>query len=87
MVSQLRRGGFGSWARSEVKECWQMRSRLMGERTCKFCSKSNVWTRWRCRRCCSDIPAGLQGKYRQAVAAKLGEWSTDSRQENSEPGS
>ena len=26
----------------------------------------------------SNIPAGLQGKYRQAVAAKWGEWSTGS---------
>ena len=48
------------------------------EWTCKFCSESNVWTRWRCRRCYSNIPAGLQGKYRQAVAAKSGEWSTGS---------
>ena len=49
------------------------------EWTCKFCSESNVWTRWRCRRCYSNIPAGLQGKYRQAVAAKAGEWSTVGR--------
>ena len=48
------------------------------EWTCKFCSESNVWTRWRCRRCYSKIPAGFQGKYRQAVAAKSGEWSTGS---------
>ena len=46
------------------------------EWTCKFCSESNVWTRWRCRRRYSNIPAELQGKYRQAVAAKSGEWST-----------
>ena len=32
---------------------------------CKFCSETNVWTRWRCRRCCANLPAGLQGKYRQ----------------------
>ena len=37
---------------------------------CKFCSEINVWTWWRCRRCDSHIPAGLQGKYRQAVSAK-----------------
>ena len=48
------------------------------EWTCKFCSESNVWTRWRCRRCYSNIPTGLQGKYRQAVAAKSVEWSTGS---------
>ena len=41
------------------------------EWTCKFCSESNVWTRWRCRRCYSNIPAGLHGKYRQAVTAKV----------------
>ena len=40
------------------------------EWTCKFCSESNVWTRWRCRRCYSDIPAGLRGKHWQAVAAR-----------------
>ena len=44
------------------------------EWTCQFCSESNVWTRWRCRRCYHNIPAGLSGKYKQAVAAK-GEWS------------
>ena len=37
-----------------------------------------MWTRWRCRRCYQDIPAGLREKYRQAVAAKKGEWSTGS---------
>ena len=35
-------------------------------------------TRWRCRRCHRDIPAGLRGKYRQVNAAKTGEWSTGS---------
>ena len=45
---------------------------------CKFCSESNVQTRWRCRRCYHDIPAGLRGKYRQPIAARTGEWSTDS---------
>ena len=48
------------------------------EWTCKFCSESNVWTRWRCRRCESNIPTGLYGKYRRAIAAKSGEWSTGS---------
>ena len=37
-----------------------------------------MWMKWRCRRCYSNIPAGLQGKYRQAVAAKSGAWSTGS---------
>ena len=37
-----------------------------------------MWTRWRCRRCYNDIPAGLRGKYRQAIAARTGEWSTGS---------
>ena len=45
------------------------------EWTCKFCSESNVWTRWRCRRCYSNISAE---KHRQAVAAKSGEWSAGS---------
>ena len=48
------------------------------EWTCKFCSESNVWTRWRCRRCYHNIQAVLYGKYRQAVAAKSGEWSPGS---------
>ena len=60
---------------------------------CKFCSESNVWTRWRCRRCYSDIPAGLRGKYKQAIAAKSGEWSRlhdverEGRRTNQESGS
>ena len=37
-----------------------------------------MWTRWRCSRCYTNIPAGLCGKYRQAVAARTGEWSTGS---------
>ena len=37
-----------------------------------------MWTRWRCRRCYNNIPAGLRGKYRQAVAVKSGEGSTGS---------
>ena len=32
------------------------------EWTCKFCSESNVMTRWRCRRCYNNITAGLHGK-------------------------
>ena len=80
MVSKLRRGVLGSQERSELKEFWQMQSRLMGEGSGRANSVQNRmrWTRWRCRRCCSNIPAGLQGKYRQAVAAKSGEWSTGS---------
>ena len=48
------------------------------EWSCKFCSESNVWTRWRCRRCYHVIPAVLRGKKRQAAAARNGEWSTGS---------
>ena len=44
----------------------------------KFCSESNVWTKWRCRRCYNDIPAGLRGKYSQAIAASTRECSTGS---------
>ena len=40
---------------------------------CIFCSESNVWTRWRCRRCHTNIAAGLWEKYRQVVAARTGE--------------
>ena len=53
------------------------------EWTCKFCSESNVWTRWRWRRCYHNIPAALYGKYGQAVAAK-GEWSTGSSRSSGE---
>ena len=35
-------------------------------------------TRWRCRRCCYNIPASLYGKKKQAVAAKSGDWSAGS---------
>ena len=48
------------------------------EWTCKFSSESNVWTRWRCRCCYNYLPTGLRGKYRQAIAARVGEWSTGS---------
>ena len=72
----------GSWipGKEWAKESWQMRSQVTAERRwpCKFCLESNVWMRWRCRRFYSDIPAELQGKYRQAVAAKSGEWSAGS---------
>ena len=44
----------------------------------KFCSESNVWKRWRCRRCYNYIPAGLCGNHRQAVAARTVERSTGS---------
>ena len=75
-----RRRSHGCRARSGPKVFWQKQSHLSGrqEWTCKFCSESNVWTRWRCRRCYHNIPTGLHGKYRQAVAAKSGEWSTGS---------
>ena len=45
---------------------------------CKFSSETNVWTRWRCRRCYSNVPAGLQGKHKQALFAKNKEWSSGS---------
>ena len=41
MVSKLRRGVLGSRARSELKECWQMRSRLVGERSGRANSVQN----------------------------------------------
>ena len=53
---------------------------------CKFCSETNVWTRWRCRRCYSNIPAGLQGKHRQAVSAKNEGWSSGSSSSSGEEG-
>ena len=38
---------------------------------CKFCSETNVWTRCRCRRCFSNILAGLQRKHMEAVFARV----------------
>ena len=40
--------------------------------------KTNVWTRWRCRRCGNNIPTGLQGKHKQAVYAKNEGWCSGS---------
>ena len=48
------------------------------EWTCKFCSKTNVCTRWRCRRCGNNIPSGLQAKHEQALHAKSKEWYSGS---------
>ena len=72
----------GSWIPGEERAQRVLASAICvdgrKEWTCKFCSESNVWTRWRYRRCLNGIPAGLRGKYRQAVAARSGEWSTGS---------
>ena len=92
-------GGFqtqrrGSWILGEYRAKRVLASAISidgrKEWTCKFCSESNVWTRWLCRRCYRDIPAGLRGKYRQAIAARTGERSTGSstssrEAENKEP--
>ena len=37
---------------------------------CCFCSKTNVWTRSKRRRCETNISSVLQGKYKQAVSTK-----------------
>ena len=73
----------GCRARSGSKGFWQKAITIDGRKewTCKFCSESNVWTRWRCYH---DIPAGLHKKKRQAVAAKAGEWSTRSSSSSGE---
>ena len=70
MVSKPRRVVLGFRARSELKRVLESAISIdrRKEWTCKFCSESSVWTSWRCRRCCSNIP----------VAAKSGEWSTGS---------
>ena len=46
--------------------------------TCKFCSEANAWTGWCCRRCFSNIPAGLQGKHKKAISAKNKGWYSGS---------
>ena len=38
----------------------------------------NAWTRWRCRRCFSNIPASLQGKHKHAIFAKNKGWYSGS---------
>ena len=48
------------------------------EWSCKSCSETNVWTRWRCCWCHTNIPSGLQRKYGQAVSAKAGVYSSGS---------
>ena len=48
------------------------------EWTCKFCSGTNVWTQWRCRRCGNNIPKGPRGKHKQAMYAKNKEWYSGS---------
>ena len=48
------------------------------ERIGKFCSETNVWIRWCCRRCFSNIAAGLQRKHKEAVFAKNKEWCSGS---------
>ena len=48
------------------------------ELICKFCSETNMWTRWRCRRCFSHISAGLQGKHKKAIFAKNKGWYSGS---------
>ena len=80
MVSKRREGVCGSQEKRGRKEFWQVRSRLMGESSgfVNSARSQNVWTRWRCRRCVNNIPAGLRGKYRQVVAARTGESSTGS---------
>ena len=69
----------GSWIPGKEREerflASAMSTDVRKDGTCKFCSESNVWTRWRCRRCYHDIPAGLRGKHRQAIAGRTGEWS------------
>ena len=42
------------------------------EWSCRFCSETNVWTRSKCRRCQTNVPSVLQGKYKQAVSIKAG---------------
>ena len=80
----------GSWIPGKEREEGVLASAISTDvrkdGTCKFCSESNVWTRWRCRRCYHDIPTGLRGMYRQAIAGRTGEWSavslTSSREED-----
>ena len=80
MVFKRREGVRGSKVEERAEKVLASAISIGGrqEWTCKFCSASNVWTRWRCSRCYHDIPAALRGKYRQAIAARTGERSTGS---------
>ena len=49
-----------------------------GSGSANYVRKRTWWTRWRCRRCRTNIPAGLQEKYRQAVSAIAGVCSSGS---------
>ena len=78
MVSKLSSGVLGSRARSELKECWQMRSRLMGERSGRANSVQN-------RMCGRGGVAGdatvtsrrgCTGSTGRRSLQKSGEWST-----------
>ena len=59
----------GSWIpgkeRAEKVQAGAIKIDKRKEWICKFCSQSNVWTRWRWRRCYKNIPAGLRGKHRR----------------------
>ena len=86
MVTKRREGVRGSRAKNGRKKVLAGAITIDGrkERTCKFCSESNVWTRWHCRPCSNNILAGLWGKSRQAVAARTGEGSTGSSSSSGE---
>ena len=92
MVPKLRRGIRGSRARSEPKECWQMRSQLMAGRSgrvhsvlSQMCGRGGV-----AGDVTENIPAGLQAggrcKVRRTVYRLFDvEWG--GRQKRSESGS
>ena len=43
---------------------------------CRFCSETNVWSGAECRRCKTDIPAGLHAKHLQAASSRnVRSWS------------
>ena len=74
MVSKRREGVRGSLGESERREFWRRAIAVDGRKEWigKFCSESSVWTRWRCRRCYHNIPAGLRGKLQAGGRSK--EW-------------
>ena len=57
-----------------------MQLRLMARKngSASFAPELNVWTRWRCRRCFSNIPASLQGTHKKAVFEKNNGWYSGS---------
>ena len=70
---QTQKRGFWIPGKEQAERAWANAISVDGreEWTCKLCSKSILWTRWRCRKCYSNIPAGLQGEVQAGGRCKV----------------